>query len=69
MSVQKIMLLCIQCYNLVKDNYDVKLMKTGTKGKCDMCGHPKIFGFEVQVNGKGHTDEQRDYSYPEKDIS
>ena len=66
--MQRIMKLCAKCYNLVKDAYDVKILKNMSKaGKCDFCGYPKMYGYEVQVNGKA-TNEERDYSYPDREV-
>ena len=66
--MQRIMKLCAKCFNLVKDAYDVKVLKNMSKaGKCDFCGYPKMWGYEVEVNGKGENSE-RDSSYPSKDL-
>ena len=66
--MQRIMKLCAKCYNMVKDAYNVKILKNMDKaGKCDFCGYPRMYGYEVMVNGKATTKE-RDYSYPDKEV-
>lgn len=67
--MQRRMTLCIKCLNMVRDAYDVKVNKPmSEKGKCDFCGYPGIYGYEVIVSGKGTTDEERDSSYPSAEV-
>lgn len=67
--MQRAMKLCAKCYQLVKDGYDVKVIKPmSNAGKCDYCGYPKMYGYEVLVSGKG-SDKERDHSYPSTVLS
>ena len=65
--MQRMMKLCAKCYEILKDGYDVKILGNMKKaGKCDFCGYPRMFGYEVKVNGK--ADAETDSSYPTRDL-
>lgn len=61
--MQRVMRLCVRCLNLVKNGYNVRVIRPmNEKGRCDFCDYPSMYGYEVMVNGK--ADEETDSSYP-----
>ena len=63
--MQKIMSLCMDCLQMIKDNYNAEVLgEAKERGNCDYCGKKGIYGTVVKILGKAY--QSRDSEYAKK---